>query len=213
MKHLPSLALSLAALLALPAGASTLFSQDFNGLTAGGPFIAIPGSGFHVVDGYVQVRLNAGTPDKYLHLAAGAYAEATVNGIGDTQIESDLGFDLLAGHHYTLSFDWSRGPVGGGNGPFALTITALMAGQSVSFNDVTGFYYPTDWHPGALNWLQATDQAGVRLRFIGSGTGYSAAAIDNLRLDVQAPVPEPGTWALMLAGIAAVATGARQRRA
>lgn len=122
-------------------------------------------------------------------------------------------FDLLAGHTYTLTLDWSRGPVGGGNGPFAMSLTAEVGSHSVTYNDVTGFFYPTDWHPGQLSWTQAADELGVRLRFIGTGVAYAAAAVDTIVFDVQSPVPEPGISAMLLAGMLAVGAIVRRRTA
>lgn len=197
------------------AQAVTALHEDFSGIASGPLSADLPGSGFAVVDGFVQGRDDAPPQGRYLWLAAGWYAESydLQTQIGDSKVASDAVFDLLAGHTYTLSFDWSRGPVGGGNGPFALSLTAEVGSHAVTYNDVTGFHYPTDWHPGQLSWTQVADELGVRLRFIGTGYAYAAAAVDNIVFDVQSPVPEPATPALLLAGGLAVGAIVRRRKA
>jgi hypothetical protein len=197
------------------AQAATVFTDDFSGIGAGPLPASMPGSGFELVDGYAQGRDDAAPQGRYLWLAAGWYAESydQQTNIGDSKVASTLSFDLLAGHSYTLAFDWSRGPAGGGNGPFAMSLTAEVGSQSVSYNDVTGFYYGTEWRPGLLTWTQASDEPGVQLRFIGSGFAYAAAAVDNIVFSVQSPVPEPATWALWLASlVGGCALRSRRRR-
>jgi hypothetical protein len=208
-------ALSALLLAALPrvGQAASLYTEDFSGITLGPLAPTLPGSDFHLLDGNAQGRDDAPPQDRYLWLGAGWYAEAydPLTHVGDTVVQSAASFDLLAGQTYTLSFDWSRGLAGGGNGPFWLTLSAQVGSHAVTYADVTGFYFPTDWQPGELRWTQATDEAGVHLRFTATGLAYSAAAIDNIRFDVS-PVPEPGSWALMAAGLAAVGSIVRRRR-
>ncbi len=59
--------------------------------------------------------------------------------------------------------------------------------------------------PFSFNLSSAT---GIRIEFFNSAFNVG---IDNIRFDV-APIPEPGTLALMLAGMAALAARARRRR-
>jgi hypothetical protein len=62
----------------------------------------------------------------------------------------------------------------------------------------------TTWLPGETLWLRWVD-----LNNTGNDHGL---AIDDFRLSVTA-IPEPGTTALLLAGLAAVGLVARRRRA
>lgn len=192
--------------------AARAYSENFDGITpSNGAYGSgvIPGSGFEVVTGYVWAVDTDSTPQhgKALDLASGWYSSNFdfSTDQGSSTVRSVQTFDLLAGWQYTLSFDYSRQGFSAGNGPFASNITATVGGQTVSYSDVVGFFYGIDWKAGALSWVQASYQPGVRLMFTAAGPGgYSGMDIDNIAFSGVAAVPEPSAWLLMLAGLAAL---------
>ena len=205
------------------AHAQTLYTETFEGVgMLNNAFTAtIIGSGLEMTQGYSLVVANDPTPGRgnYLMLPTGFYQcfcadpSATARSIGT--------YDLFAGNMYTFNFDWSRNPVGGGNGPFNVSLTASVGSHSVTFNDVAGFYYPYNWAPASLSWTQGVTELGARIGLYATGELYSGMIVDNLTL-VSVPsvgpsptstVPEPSTWLLMTSGLIGVAAIARRRRA
>jgi PEP-CTERM motif len=121
--------------------------------------------------------------------------------------------NLVAGDLLTLSF-WAKGNVGAtGNVLFALRY--LASGGGILYDSQNQFFQ------GAINsttWSQITFNApavpvgatGAFLEFsTATGPGATSVLIDDVSL-----VPEPGTYAMMLAGMAFVGgIAARRRRA
>jgi hypothetical protein len=108
------------------------------------------------------------------------------------------------GATYSLSFDlggstfWGR--------PDA--ITASAAGTSATFTTpLTGTN--NDWQHVSMQFTASSSSTTVLLQGV---TGWQYIGLDNASVDlVSAPVPEPGTWALMLAGLGVVGAIARRR--
>jgi len=108
------------------------------------------------------------------------------------------------GATYSLSFDlggstfWGR--------PDA--ITASAAGTSATFTTpLTGTN--NDWQHVSMQFTATSGSTTVLLQGV---TGLKYIGLDNASVDlVSAPVPEPGTWALMLAGLGVVGAIARRR--
>ncbi|CAN5161890.1 hypothetical protein BH11PSE9_BH11PSE9_16560 [soil metagenome] len=130
--------------------------------------------------------------------------------------------DLTAGDNPTLSF-WAKGNAGGtGNLVFALRF--LDNNGNIKFNS-------GDQHfEGAINssgWTQITYTpsvvpVGATAAFIEFSQGIGPidtnlpagrVLIDDVYLGVTAAVPEPETYALMLAGLGVVGALVRRRRA
>lgn len=92
----------------------------------------------------------------------------------------------------------------------AFNFTSPVTGASAATldgnaNRVTnlGGSIATDWAPGSTLWLRWVDLND-------SGNDH-LLAIDNVSLSVTAAVPEPGSYALLLAGLGAVGLMARRR--
>lgn len=207
----------LATVLALPASAQTYYTETFEGAQASngaygvGP---IPGTGMAVVNGNVWIGNAEAAHGKMLNLGSGWYSSFDPQTqIGSSTAQSVASFDLLAGHTYTLSFDYSRQGWSAGNGPFSTSITASFGGQSVSYADVAGFYYGLEWKPGQLIVTPVTDLPGVHVVFTAAGpAGYSGMLVDNISMVGLAPVPEPQAATTLLLGLAGLALLVGRRR-
>lgn len=78
-----------------------------------------------------------------------------------------------------------------------------VAGNSVGLSADLGGTITTVWAPGSTLWVRWND--------INDAGADHGLAIDNVRLSVTA-VPEPSTYAMLLAGLGAVGFIARRRR-
>ena len=221
-----------AALACTAARADDYPTETFSGASASNATFTngtvIAGTGLQVIDGYAAVGNGDVTAGRgnYLDLFSGWYArnfDAAAN-VGSTTVQSLASFDLIEGYQYTLSFDYSRQTFSAGNGPFDTSITGSLGSHSVTYNDVAGFYYGYDWQTATLTWVQGATELGAHVSFVASGPGgYSGMNIDNISMvglaptggvgdgGTVTPVPEPQTYALMLAGLGAVGWTARRR--
>ena len=123
-------------------------------------------------------------------------------------------FDTLVGDSYTVTFYTAAQQIG--NGPQSFKAEAFNG--SVSLGNISGAI------PESANWVLHSftfDAAGTssRLTFTDTSNGGAAVninwALDNVGVkDGSAPaVPEPGTWALMAAGLSAMVALGRRRSA
>ena len=116
-------------------------------------------------------------------------------------------FSTVAGTTYTLSFDL---------GSSSTYITPSAVAASVLVVDVgTKTETFTSTALGANNWQSysmtfTAANPTTTISLLGT-TGRDYIGLDNVALSVTA-VPEPGTWAMMLAGVAALGSVVSRRR-
>ena len=226
---LSRLAVAAVALTAAAAHAETLYTETFEAAPLSNAHYdlgsVVTNTGLEVTAGPVAIFYTQ-EKGQYLNLYSGAYAANYGQGgvqQGSSSVRSVTTFDLIAGHTYTLDYEYSRGFGTGGNGPFDTSLIVDFGGHTQTYNDVAGFYYGPDWQDGKLTFTQQTTLFGARVSFTAKGPCcYSSMAIDNVSLvglapvdppPTPSPVPEPSTYALMLGGLAVVGRIARRRRA
>jgi len=113
-------------------------------------------------------------------------------------------FATTPGYKYTTTFHlgsstrWGR--------PAALTASA--AGQSATFTSAT-VGTNNDWQQ--FSFVFVASSTATTLSFVGS-SGVNYIGLDNVITTVSA-VPEPASYALMMAGITVLGLAARRRRA
>jgi Protein of unknown function (DUF642)/PEP-CTERM motif len=137
----------------------------------------------------------------------------TLNG-GVSQLVS-----LTVGAKYLLSF-WFANTAGvsgaGGTNSFYLLPSSVRVGVSglpdvIVNNDITAL-------PSTSNWLESSVEftatsANTVISFVNNtGQSDSAALLDAVSLDLVAAVPEPASWAMMLAGLGLCALVLRRGR-
>jgi PEP-CTERM motif len=134
---------------------------------------------------------------------------------------------VMAGEQVTISFD-VKGTYDVGGVSFA-SLFSELAGGGVSSSELLGgaplFATPQCTGFNTTSFARCTFTAmtgpdvagGITVELVSStGGALNSAAkttFDNVSISVMRPVPEPGTYALMLAGLVGVGAIARRRRA
>jgi hypothetical protein len=166
-------------------------------------------SGWTVVGGPVQL-----VPDTYLPSASLTASDGHqwVDLTGQTE---DFGKGLTSssittviGQIYTLSFDVGT-LAGRPNASVAYSINGTSLGTFTNFGaNPSGM----KWVNNSVTWLATTSSAQITL--LGSSANSSSTTLIGLdNVSFTAAVPEPETYALMLAGLGMVGAIARRRKA
>jgi len=186
------------AILALSAGAQAapVFSDNFD--ANAGELNAVP-AGWTVTGGTVDI-IGSGTNWDYIP-GSGKFIDLD----GSTNQPGLLArsFNTIAGMTYTATFDLAGNHVVGYPDNDTVAVSFGTASQSYS-----NFAKNQGWTTFTLNFTAATTGSTV-LSFKNSGSDNVGLLLDNVNV---AAVPEPGEWAMMLAGLGIVGFMARRRR-
>lgn len=132
-------------------------------------------------------------------------------------LAQNLGVGVEANSRYTFSVDVGRRP----DIPLDEFVVELLSGSTLL---TSGSYTEADIAPGQFRNLTLTYDAMsaltaplvIRFQAKGTSSNYRQVNFDNVKLDYvaldPAAVPEPGTWALMIAGFGGVGAAIRRRR-
>jgi hypothetical protein len=201
-------ALWLSGVSSLPAHAVVV---DFNGLNTAttNPTVTVPKP--YLEDGF-KLTTSSGSP--YTHYAGGTiYATTPNHGLwmGSPAVYSGVITN------YGSSFVLEREDGG---------VFDLLSLDAAAFSSSTGYrhfnvygYYPVAGYTQQYTLLDASYDTLETITFGASFKGVNMlvfssvyAQVDNINLSIAAAVPEPETYALMLAGLGLVGFAARSRR-
>ena len=189
--------LVIAALAAASSGAwaSSIFSDNFNG----NPYaLNSTPSGWTVSGGTIDVVGPGGFG--YLCATGGG---SCVDLDGSTNAAGTLSksFSLLAGNTYTATFDLA------GNQRSGFDAVDIAFGSS----DTMLILAPgAAWATYSLTFAPTTS-GNYTLSFLNRGGDNVGAVLDNVNIDVAAAVPEPESYAMLLAGLGLIGVAARRR--
>lgn len=216
-------ALAAAAVMAMPASAVTIFSQNFDSAPRGNNIATVPG--FTVTGGVDLIQ--SGTAGVLCAGAAGRCLDLV--GSPNTGSVTTTPINFNAGRLITVSFDIGGNPRDANIFNFALGFTnpenvasfTLLTGFQGSYggtgSNITSFgtYSETvarsrPFVSYALQFI-SSGSGSLLLTFGGAGPNDSAGPIlDNILVD--SAVPEPSSWLMLLAGFGMVGVAARRRR-
>ena len=165
-----------------------------------GNFITL-GSG---LDGWTINSGNVDLINNYWQPAGGSYS-LDLNGSSAATISQS--FATSVGTTYNVSFSMAGNHDGGGDKTITVGVTDP---HSFSFALAGSSHAAMGWQAESFSFVATS--AVSTLTFAGSpANSYYGAALDNV--SVTAAVPEPETYAMLLAGLGLVGAIARRRRA
>lgn len=183
-------------------GAAGSTDRALGGLASGGSYFGSPASG--AVAGYMAVAFTNSSSSTFDSFTLSFDGEQWRNG-GNTSaqpmvLQYGFGSSFATVGSWTTagsSFNWSS-PV---TGATAAAVDGNAAGHvAVAGGTISGL----NWSSGQTLWIRWVENNDV-----GNDHGL---AIDNVSLSVTSAVPEPSSYALMLAGLGTVGLIVRRRR-
>ncbi|MFY7973976.1 MAG: PEP-CTERM sorting domain-containing protein [Rubrivivax sp.] len=179
-------------------GANGDSERALGALGSGGSYFGSPAS--NTVAGYIAVALQNTSNVAFDSVTVGFDGEQWRNGGNTTAqtmvMEYGYGASFAGVTTWTATgFDWTS-PVTG-------STAAAVVGNTAGLVSGVGGTLATAWVPGDTLWLRWIERNDT-----GNDHGL---AIDNFQVSVTA-IPEPGTVALLLAGLAGVGFVVRRRR-
>ncbi|MBB4846030.1 hypothetical protein HNP55_004584 [Paucibacter oligotrophus] len=179
--------------------------RALGGVGSGGSYFGSPANG--AVAGWIALSLSNTSGSALAGFKLGFDGEQWRNG-GNTPgvaqsmvLEYGFGATFAGVTSWTApgaNFDWSS-PV------FASTTAAAVNGNTTGLVANRGAQINTSWAAGDTLWIRWTERNDL-----GNDHGL---AIDNVNFSAVAAVPEPQTYALLLAGLGAIGFVARRRKA
>jgi hypothetical protein len=150
--------------------------------------------------GGAQFGLSASDGGKFLDLTDYAVG-APYGGVQQS-------FVSTPGQSYTLTFDLGSSAQWGPTSALTamVAVVAGTASQTFSSTNVTG---NNVWQSYSLTFTALNPTTTITLQ---GAAGDYYIGLDNVSVVATAPVPEPGTWALLAAGLAAVGSVAARRK-
>lgn len=183
-------------------GATGSAERALGGIASGGAYFGSPASG--AVAGYIAVAFTNSSSIAFDSFTLRFDGEQWRNG-GNTSAQTmalqyGFGSSFAGVSNWTApggNFDWSSPTVGSTAAAVDGNASGLLANRGGTVNGLS-------WNPGETLWIRWVENNDT-----GNDHGL---AIDNVALSVTSPVPEPSSYALMLAGLCAVGLIARRRR-
>jgi len=195
-----------AALVLLPATANAagIVNGSFEAGTAPGSFSTVGGGNSSTITGWTVTGNSVDYIGSYW-AAQDLGRSVDLNGNGQGGIQQT--FDTIAGLFYNVDF-WLAGNPDGAPITKTVRVSATGADDGDFTFDSTGISRANmGWKKYTYSFLAAGPS--TTLSFASQDPGFYGAALDNVSV---AAVPEPGTWALMLAGFGLAGFAMRRQR-
>lgn len=182
-------------------GSSGATDRALGGVGSGGSYFGSPASGS--VAGWIALALTNATGAALSGFTLAYDGEQWRNG-GNTSVQT-MAFEYGFGSSFAAVSQWAAPGAGFDfSAPLASASAGALDGNAAAYRVAgLGGTVTTPWAAGDTLWLRWTE-----LNDVGNDHGL---AIDQLSLSVSA-VPEPGSYALLLAGLAAIGGFVRMRR-
>ncbi|MBC7521155.1 MAG: choice-of-anchor C family protein [Sandarakinorhabdus sp.] len=213
MRNVSILTAMLAAgLIASSAGAATIVNGSFELGTDPGSGFSTEGAGSTAITGWTVGGFGVDYIGGYWQAADGVRS-VDLSALSAGSISQSIA--TVIGQTYTVGFDLSGNPDGGiGNKIAVSTISGSLPIISVYNVGAANSRSNMDWQHFTYSFTAFS--ALSSLTFASAEYSPFGPAIDNISIDggggIGSDVPEPASWAMMIAGFGLVGLSARRRR-